>query len=86
MLCAEVYSEFVATRELLISSMAFKRNVQMSTCPFDLNKLLDRHCIDLLTKKYVRTVGYSCLEVCCVLGHLSFTSHSAASLFVEGRE
>ena len=41
------------TRELLISSMAFMRSVQMSACPFDSNQLLDRHCIDLLTKKYV---------------------------------
>ena len=73
MLCAEVYTEFVATRELPISSMAFMRSVQMSACPFHLNQLLDRHCIDLLTKKYVRTVGYPCLEVCCVLGHFSFT-------------
>ena len=68
--------------------MAFMRSVQMSACPFDLNQLLDRHCTDLLTKKYVRMAGYPCLEVCCMLWHFSFTfgGEFVASLFVEGRE
>ena len=54
-------------------------SVQMSACPFDSNQLLDRHCIDLLTKKYVLTA------VGCVLGHFILASHSAASLFVDSR-
>ena len=69
MLCAEVYREFVATRELLISSMAFIRSVQMSARPFDSNQLVYRHCIDMSTKKYVPMAGFPCLEVCCVLGY-----------------
>ena len=73
MICAEVYREFVATRELLIWSMAFMRSVQMIACPFDSNQLLDRHCIDLLTKKDVPLAGFPCLQVCCMLEHFSFT-------------
>ena len=63
--------------------MAFMRSVQMIACPFDSNQLLDRHCIDLLTKKDVPMAGFPCLQVCCVLGHLSFTFGGE---FVCGRQ
>ena len=45
----------------------------MSAHPFDSNQLVYRHCFDLSTKNYVPTAGFPCLEVCCVLGHFSFT-------------
>ena len=59
--------------------MAFMRSVQMTACPFDSNQLLDRHCIDLLTKKDSPAFKYAACS-----GTLA--SHSAATLFVEGRE
>ena len=65
--------------------MAFMRSVQMTACPFDSNQLLDRHCIDLLTKKYVPTGQDSpAFKYAACSGTLA--SHSAATLFVEGRE
>ena len=88
MLCAEVYRGSLRHVSCSFQVWHFKRSVQLSACPFDLNQLLDGHCIDLLTKKYVPTAGYPCLEVCSVLGHFSFTfgGEFVASLFVEGRE
>ena len=65
--------------------MAFMRSVQMIACPFDSNQLLDRHCIDLLTKKYVPTgQDFLACKYAAYLGTLA--SHSAASSFVDGRE
>ena len=65
--------------------MAFMRSVQMIACPFDSNQLLDRHCIDLLTKKYVPTgQDFPAFKYAACLGTLA--SHSAATLFVDGRE
>ena len=57
MLCAEVYREPVATCELLVSSMAAIRSVQMSARPFDSNQLVYHHCIDLSTIKEVCSNG-----------------------------
>ena len=60
------------TCDLLISSIAFIRMVLMSARPFDTNQLIYLHCIDLSTKKYVPTAGFSCFELCSMLGHFSF--------------
>ena len=40
--------------------------------PFDLSKLIYVHCIDLGTQKFTTVTSFYCLEICCVLGHLSF--------------
>ena len=39
--------------------------------PFDLSKLIYVHCIDLGTQKFTTVTSFYCLEICCVLGHLS---------------
>jgi len=46
----------------------------MSRCerPFDLSKLIYVHCIDLGTKKFTTVTSFPCVEISCVLGHLSF--------------
>ena len=45
--------------------------------PFDLLKLIYVHCIDLGTQKFTTVTSFYCLEICCVLGHLSFPGELA---------
>ena len=49
--------------------------LRISACsvrPFDKSTLMYLHCIDLQTEKFTPVTSFSCLEICCVLGHFSF--------------
>ena len=55
----------------------FDRVSECSVRPFDESSVIYLHCIDPSTEKFTPVTSFACMEICCVLGHLSFPSDFA---------